>query len=425
LNYDVGGTAQTLIESAPGGNSTAGAGAGVSTDFLEDRLVNFTVAEVGGITTTVTPSAVLQVQEFLVTNNGNGTQDFLFAALDNANGTANPVGAGVDSFNVVSSQVFVETVNAGFDATDDTAIFADQVAPLGTVTVYIVSTMPADTLPLANGDIAVMTLVAQVADGSAVAADTAVAANAGVAIVDDSNGFASPAGTYNNGVTPVVGGTGAGDTADSAIVEDVVFNDAIGTLDSEGNADAARNGQHSADDSYTVATAELTVSKTSVVLWDPINNAANPKAIPGAYVTYTVTVTNAGTATASADLTTLSDTLQAAGVGFGAADLDPDFVTNVGPGNPTNAVGDAFEVDTTGTARGVPGLSYCTGDIGDADVDGCSYTGGASGTLSIVYGDPATPANPNLAAMAVEAGYTEGELKPGESVVVRFNVIVQ
>lgn len=43
----------------------------------------------------------------------------------------------------------------------------------------------------------------------------------------------------------------------------------------------------------------LTISKSSVVLRDPFNGAANPKRIPGSFVEYSVTVTNSGAGAAS------------------------------------------------------------------------------------------------------------------------------
>ena len=412
LNYSVNGATQTLIESAPGGNSTPGLGAGTSTDFLEDRVVNFTVSEVGGATTTVAPNSTLQVQTFTVTNNGNGTQDFIFSALNNANGTADPHGGANDNFDVVSSQVFVETTGAGFSAADDTNIFADQLAPLASVTVYIVSTIP-DDVTVADDDLAVMSLVAQVADGSAASADDSVAANAGAAITNDDNNRTSPAGTYNNGATAVAAGT-SNNTADTAGV-DVVFNDPAGTLDSAGAADTAGNGQASADDSYTVSAASLTVTKIATVLNDPVNGSTNPKAIPGAYVTYTVTVANTGLpGDAAADTTTTSDALQAAGVGFGSVTLAPDF--NDAAGAPTNAAGDSFEVDTTGTARASAGTFYCTSA---ADADGCDYTGGSGGTVTL---DASANGVPGLTD--ADAGYDSGELQPGDTVIFRYNAII-
>ena len=75
------------------------------------------------------------MQTYLLTNNGNDTQDFIFSALNNSDGTNDPFSNGVvDNFDVLNPQVFVETANAGFDPADDTAIFADQIAPTGTVT---------------------------------------------------------------------------------------------------------------------------------------------------------------------------------------------------------------------------------------------------------------------------------------------------
>ena len=368
LSFQVGGVAQSDITSAP-------------VSFVEDRVINFTVTE-GGIagTTNVAPSATAGVT-YIVTNNSNAPLDFSLTALQ---GT----GDNFDTNTPVS--FFLESgANTGYQPGEDTVAvtFLDEVpAGGGSVEVHVVATMPDDTV-VSNGDIASITLVAQAAEGGTGGAQ-------GADITNDDNGNVSPGGTVN-------------DVADNAAAMDDVFNDAAGTLDSAGNADIARNGQHSADDSFTIAAAELTVTKTSAALWDPVNTNSNPKSIPGGYVTYTVTIANAATAGASADLTTLADTLAA------SLDLDADFVTNAGPGNPTSANGDSFEIDTSGTGRTAATPSYCTAAV---DADGCSYTGGAGGTISV---DLATE------MPAEGATYTAGELKPGETVVVRFNVIVQ
>ena len=411
LNFDVGGVAQTAVVSP-------------AADFVEDRKINFTVAEVGAATTSVVPGATLQVQTFTVTNNGNAPQDFLLSALE----------VGGSAFSPTSVQVFVDTaaVAAGADtflSGTDTDIFIDEL-PAGTArTVYIVSTIPATAT---NGQVATMSLVAQIAAGGAASADDSLAANAGAAIMNDNNGHASPVGTYNNGATTTVAtlpaALTAANIADTAGI-DTVFADAAGTLNSAGAADALYNGQHSANDSYTVSAAALTVVKAVTVLWDPVNGGTNPKAIPGAYMQYTVTVSNAGPA--AAVLTTLSDALQAA---IGSLDLDPNLIlaTAAAPvpaavvgTDIENAIGDAIRIDTSGTARPLAAtLTYCTGDVGDADADGCSYSGGAGGTLSITFSDP-VPANPNITGMAVEVGYLEGELLSGESVDIVFNAIVQ
>jgi uncharacterized repeat protein (TIGR01451 family) len=75
--------------------------------------------------------------------------------------------------------------------------------------------------------------------------------------------------------------------AESAAVVDVVF------------ADAGNNGTEVDTNTYTISTATLAVVKSAAVISDPINNITNPKAIPGAVVEYTITVTNSGGAAAT------------------------------------------------------------------------------------------------------------------------------
>src|SRR5215510_13382283 len=71
VNFQVGGVAQTPIESSPTGNSTAGVGNGANTSFLVDNRVDLTVTEVGGAATTVGAGATNVVTTFRVTNTGN------------------------------------------------------------------------------------------------------------------------------------------------------------------------------------------------------------------------------------------------------------------------------------------------------------------------------------------------------------------
>jgi len=396
LSFDVGASSFTL-ESSPAGNSITGGGNGTSTDFVEDRFVNFTVAEVSLATEPVTAGSLAQVQTFTVTNNGNAPQDFLLAAIERANGTADPFGGLADSFVPTNVSVFVDNGVAGYIAADDTGIFIDELGAGLSATVYIVSDIPA----VADGSVAVMTLVAQVAVGGGAAVE-------GAAITNDDNGNISPAGTYSNGGTSVGAGT-ANTIADDPATVQVVFGDAAGDINSTGAAGAVSNGQHADSDSYTVQAAALTLSKTASVLWDPVNGNTNPKAITGAYVTYTVTISNTGTA--SGNLTTLSDTLATTGVGTGGAALDPDFVTNAGPGNPTNAAGASFDVAHAGGSTRADPVS-CTAS---ANADGCDAGLAEGGTITIDF----------TILMPVEGAYAAGEIKPGETVTITFNAIVQ
>lgn len=386
ISFSVGGTAQTDIGSSPAGNTS---GAGSDTTFLEDRVINFVVSEQDGATVNVAPSATLQVQRFQVQNTGNGVQDFLLLARNRTTGTNDPHSVSTDIFDVTAEQVFVDVnANGTYEPGTDTTVFIDELAAGATSEmIFIVSTIP-DNVSVSNGDVAVMALVAQVAVGGA-------AATEGAAINNDNNNHVSPAGTYSNGGTAVLAGT-ANNVADDPTAVETVFNDPAGTsVDSTGAADAAQIGQTSADHSYTVQAAALTVTKTSAALWDPVNNASNPKSIPGGYVTYSVSIVNAAGA-ADAALTTLSDALPA------TLDLDPDFVTNVGPGNPTNVAGDGIEV-----TKGVTTI-YCTGV---ADGDGCDYTGGAGGTITVDLSNATFAGIMPLAAT--------------ETVTVNFNAIVQ
>jgi uncharacterized repeat protein (TIGR01451 family) len=63
------------------------------------------------------------------------------------------------------------------------------------------------------------------------------------------------------------------------------------------------------DITFCHPTTTLSVSKSSSVLSDPVSGSTNPKAIPGAVMEYCVTVTNAGTVSATTVIAT--DTLPA------------------------------------------------------------------------------------------------------------------
>ena len=99
------------------------------------------------------------------------------------------------------------------------------------------------------------------------------------------------------GVTATVG-------ADTAGTEDTVFADDTGT----GTDGANSNAQHSAVNTYTVATADLSVVKSSTVTSDPVNGGTDPKRIPGATVEYSIVVSNAAGASTATGIV-VSDTV--------------------------------------------------------------------------------------------------------------------
>jgi large repetitive protein len=59
--------------------------------------------------------------------------------------------------------------------------------------------------------------------------------------------------------------------------------------------------------SVTLATINVTVAKTSLLISDPVNGTTNPKMIPGAIVEYSITVSNAGSAPIDANTIVIRD----------------------------------------------------------------------------------------------------------------------
>lgn len=363
INYQVGGVPQTGIESSPTGNSTPGAAAGTPTTFLVDNRIDLIVTETSGTYTDVIPNAQKQVLTFTVRNDGNRTQDFAVSALPSP---SDPFG-GSDNFDANNIQLFVDVnANGVFDLGVDTATHIDELAPDVSVAVFIVADIPAIQ---ASGDIAAYTLTVKAHDA---------------------------------GVPGVLGGA-AVQTAgpDTPGIIDVVFADAGGVTD------GLRDASYSASDAFRVLSAQLTIQKTAAVIRDPFNLDSNPKNIPGAYIRYTITVNNAATATESAVLTTIVDTLDA------NTAIDPDLI-DATSGAPENVAGKGFRVDLVGTSRANQGVSQyfsTTATVDGVDHDGSPLGGTVTATMSSV--------------LPLEGTYAAGELLPGESVVITFNAVIQ
>ncbi len=92
----------------------------------------------------------------------------------------------------------------------------------------------------------------------------------------------------------------SGNADDPATVQNV-FADAAGTDDN------LHDGKHSDRGTYHIISADLSASKTSCVVNDPVNGTSNPKRIPGATIRYAIEVDNNGNADATDVKTT--DTL--------------------------------------------------------------------------------------------------------------------
>jgi len=243
VNYLVGGFIQTPVLSSPDGLTPTG----VVTRFVVDNKVDLTVANLDGGGITVAPGSTNQVLTFSVTNTGNTIQSYSFSVV---NGPLNDIPMG-------SVEIWMDTNGDGlFDGGDtqyNVAGDAGDLDPNGgtdSMTVFIVADTP--LLPFAiDGD------------------------------VDD----------YNLLATTLDAGTAAvtlEDASDTALGVEVVFADLVaGTA----AGDVAEDGRDSDSGSYTVASATLVVTKAAPLVNDGFGGDF---AIPGAIVTYTITVANTG-----------------------------------------------------------------------------------------------------------------------------------
>jgi uncharacterized repeat protein (TIGR01451 family) len=280
-----------------------------SDSFTVDRRVNVNVQWVGPATS-VSPGEQDQAIAFDVTNLSNDTVDLdLSSAL--AAGT---------SANIANFQFYRDNGDNVFDAATDTLVtFLDEVGEDGTVRVFVVADIG---LNAANGDTFDVVLTANAhAGGGANALGAQLAATTG---------------------------------ADTAGVDTVLF-------DGAGDTDAANDGAFSDTGTFMVAGAVVTVSKSSRVLADPVNDflaggIANPdaKAIPGATVEYCITLTNAPGAATATDVSVADD-----------LPFDVSFVANsiFVNGDDSCANGTAGGSFSTGT--GASGADQVLGDLDD------------------------------------------------------------
>jgi hypothetical protein len=159
--------------------------------------------------------------------------------------------------------------------------------------------------------------------------------------------------------------------------------------------------------------AQITFAKTMTILCDPVNGTTNPKAIPGAIARWTITVTNSAASPASTSLAQITDALDL------NSTFDQNLITGAGAppatacasatGTPESAAGRGFKLDVTGDTRPGPYPKFLTST--NADADGGAFS---AGSVSLNF----------MQSLPTEGSYYASELKPGESVVVYFNVTI-
>ena len=316
VDYDVGGVAQTAIESSPAGNSTPGPGAGTDTTFVVDNRVDLTVAETDAAPTPVNPGQGAAVTTFTVTNDGNTAQDYALTAANLVTGTI--VHGNSDNLDVNNLAVFVDSNGNGtYEVAADLATFIASLAPDTTITVFVVADIP---IGAGNGDFGNVSV-------------TAVTHDAG------------------SGATSVTTETAG---ADNPALVDVVFGD------------AGTDGLEADNDGYAVSSAQLAITKASSVISDPFNGTTNPKSIPGAVMEYSLTVNNTGAVSATSvritDVLDPSVTLLLAQYNAGASDVQ----ITIGTAAPVFCTADAGDGDgdgcglTGGTLEVNPGITVGT-----------------------------------------------------------------
>jgi hypothetical protein len=341
-----------------------------STAFTVDNKVKVTVTETNNTATLVISGATSQVVTYTVTNDGNTTQDYQLTAANVASGAT--LFSTTDTFDTTNCSARVDgNSNGTYESGSDTATFLDEIGPDITTTVFIVCDIGAQ----ANNAFAIMSLMATTADAGA-------ATTLGAITTETS-------GANTSGI-------------------DVVFADTSGSE----TVDVARDGIHSARDAYVVSAATVTVNKNVALICDPFNYNTNAKFIPGAYVQYTITLTNTSS-TVAASLTSLSDSLNSNTV------LDPDLrqgsVSACESSSPLSAINNSVQFVCSSasdcqfsTGSGTGTTRYATHTT---DADGVSYTGTAgvsTGTVNINFG-------------------TMGDtsLQPLATMNVKFNAIIQ
>lgn len=310
-------TGQSLsIDSSPTGNSNTDGTGGLTTDFLVDRKLDIEVVQQDAELVSVAPDGTAFLS-FKVFNRGNDTQDILLTANNLATADADTdvtaaTSGGPDNNDALSFKICT-TLPVG-DPLDCTAVTSlDNVAEDGEVDVYVLATMQDDT-QVANADLILFSLQAQ------------VATTAGVAIATD-DGAA---------------------TDDPSVVQNVFAETAGPGTDGAGTGDAVYDGFHSDIWAFIIVEANVTVTKTAIAVWDPFScdddadpdtaaapptahtittcTGDNPKAIPGAYLEYTITITNA-TGAADAESLSISDLVDDSEVTFVTDAYNDDAVT--------------------------------------------------------------------------------------------------
>lgn len=260
LNYAVGGISQTAI------NANDGSG------FLVDNAIDFTVANNDGAQIIVTPGDTGKITNWTLANTGNAAQYFTLASTNLTGGES--IYSHADTADTSTPYTITYSTDGGSTYNPYTGAF--QLAIGASVLIRVSADIP---LSVVNGDVMNIQLEATATDSGG----TALTATSG------------------------------SDTIGSV---DIVLAEGAG-VSTQGNTQY--DGKFSAWGGYIVESANLSVTKTSCIISDPVNSTTNPKRIPGAVLRYQIQVANTGTSDATS--VTVVDTIPAE-FGTSATNLD-------------------------------------------------------------------------------------------------------
>lgn len=417
VDYSVGSVPQDRVSASETGSAAT---------FVVDRVLDVNVSRSGALKTGAGQDAYLA---FDVTNESNDDLDVLLRAAQVADGSEDLGGLGttstaatvvdmcIDNTAGAAAELGICGTPGDIDLTptsSDAAVFvlsSSNTDPGASVRVLV----QLDLGAAANDDFATFALAAALSGATAGASDVGDRINA------DTNGRVSP-----DSAAP----TALDEVDDPAVVQDVFGDDTgsdlvafdDGAISAASDPSGDFNGQHAARDQIQVATATLAVTKASRVIYDPINgmrfdvasttldgrevpvltgdSGSNPKAIPGAIVEYTITVSNGGTATAT-DVTIVDDV--------------PDDVSN---GNDEAVSGYSTDADSVGLA-GTGGASATSGDTPAATFDRIVI-----GTCSATPTADASEADFTNLENLTAGGINIGDCATGDSGFVTYYVTI-
>lgn len=171
-------------------------------------------------------------------------------------------------------------------------------------------------------------------------------------------------------------------TVDSStvLVDTLVSNTIDITDQDEADPDATNNSATA--DITLLPGPDLNVVKTVQTTYDPVSLAASPKAIPGAYLSYTITTSNSGAGTVDTDTTIITDTFptttdlyvgDVSGGGSGPV-IFTDGITSSSLNYTFSSLDSATDDVDFSDDNGVTWTYYHDNNLSDIDVDGFDTT---------------------------------------------------